>query len=769
MAAGSKQKRIAILLVSVLAVLAAMAYWFPTSQPQGLWTRLERVSYDARLRWRGPLPPRDDILIVGLDDESIRILDKRLADFSRHDTARVIRNLAGAGAEVIAVDMLLSKPSKIICAPNAATDSVGPDATPEQAPPQLREPDGVSPPGGTPDLVLSASVPAPLAEVTMPADTVAWDLSDPDQDLAAAIAEAGNVILARYVSEGVAQEPLEMFTYGAAAQAIITLTRDSDGVVRSLPLLEVQASEQGPVGYFTLGYQAVAHRLGYADAEIELTDYGTKFGDLRLYGALGNYFINYAGPSNTFKRMSFGRIWAGDFKPAEVAGKIILIGNLHPSAHDFYPTPFDERRDTMRGEQTIERVATVMPGLEIHANVAQSLLDGKSIRFFVVRDGLPFLPALPDRVYSAVWLALIAIGVGIIFIVAAISIPVRVTLFLLLCVGTTILAQWVFERWHVMLQLTPYLGVYTLMFVGGVVYKAVVEGAERARITRTFGQYVSPQVVAELVADPSRARLGGEKRVMTVMFSDIRGFTTMSEKLDPVELVNFLNEYLSAMTEIIFERGGVVDKYMGDAIMAFWGAPIDDPQHAENACATALHMLARLRIMRQEWAKRNLPAIDIGIGLNTGPMTVGNMGSNVRFDYTVMGDSVNLASRLEGINKEYGTNIVISEFTKAQIPASFVCRELDLVAVKGKKEPVRIYELMAATPSPELVDRIAAYTAALDLYKGHRFIEAKAAFEAVLAHFPDDGPSRTYIQRCEALAADPPPQGWDGVYVMKHK
>jgi adenylate cyclase len=364
---------------------------------------------------------------------------------------------------------------------------------------------------------------------------------------------------------------------------------------------------------------------------------------------------------------------------------------------------------------------------------------------------------------------LVGLVLGYVFVLSKLSIPLRVTIFVLITGGYAVIAQLQFNYTGLMLQVAPYLAMFTGTFVGGIVYHAVQEGAERLRITRTFGQYVSPQVVAELVADPAKASLGGEKRVMTVMFSDIRGFTTMSEKLDPVDLVNFLNEYLTAMTDIIFARGGVVDKYMGDAIMAFWGAPIEQPDHAKRACLTAIDMLTKLREMQLEWKKRQLPNIDIGVGLNTGAMTVGNMGSKVRFDYTVMGDSVNLASRLEGINKEYGTNIVISEMTKKAIPEDVVTRELDLVAVKGKKEPVRIFELCAVVPTPALTERIEMFMNGLRMYRDRRFGEAKAAFEGVLAKYPDDGPSKTYIHRCDKLAEDPPPEVWDGVYVMKTK
>ncbi len=764
------RRRTPLILTLALVAVTTAVYLFPESRgPQGLLTRLERLTYDMRLRIRGIGEARPEVVIVTIDDESINLLDKRIADFNRHDYARVIRNLNAAGAAIIGVDVLFTKPAQSkVCAPvTGATEALVLPDSPEMAGGEPEEDAGAETAG---DETLAEAEAGSAADVVEEEQAPSWDLSNEDQDLAAAVMEGGNVVLARYVSGGVAQQPLDMFLQGAYGQAMITLTPDGDGTVRSLPLVEIQPLSDGTIDHhFTMGYAVVAPFLEQQDLQLELTNYGARLGGIRLYGAVSNYFINYIGPSNTFTRVPFGRIWAGQFEPEEVQDKIILIGNVHPSAHDYYSTPFDLKDETEAGDTEIQMVATQMPGIEIHANVAQSILNGRHVRFLVAGEVFSFLPAWTDRYYSAVWLALIGLVLGWIFVVSKLSIPVRVTLFVLLFGGYAFVAQLLLERADIMLQVSPYLAMFSMTFLGGVVYTALSEGAEKARITRTFGQYVSPQVVAELVNDPSRAQLGGEKKIMTVMFSDIRGFTTLSEKMDPVALVNFLNEYLSAMTDIIFEYKGVVDKYMGDAIMAFWGAPLEIPNHAEEACVASLRMMERLREMQAVWAAKGLPPLDIGIGLNTGPMTVGNMGSHVRFDYTVMGDSVNLGSRLEGINKEYGTHIVISEFTRKQLPDGFVCRELDLVAVKGKKEPVRIFELVASRPDPAWSERLELYKRALDFYKNRRFDEARAGFETVAARWPDDGPSKMYIKRCETLVEEPPPEMWDGVYVMKTK
>jgi adenylate cyclase len=225
-----------------------------------------------------------------------------------------------------------------------------------------------------------------------------------------------------------------------------------------------------------------------------------------------------------------------------------------------------------------------------------------------------------------------------------------------------------------------------------IAYRILTEEKEKKVIQGMFSNYVSKSIVDELIKHPEKLELGGEERNITVLFSDIRGFTTLSEKLTSQELVAHLNEYLSAMTDIIFKYEGTLDKYVGDEIMAFWNAPLEQENHAELACLAALEMMSKLHNLNENWPEdRNL---NIGIGMNTGLMTVGNMGSKSRMDYTLMGDNVNLGARLEGTNKIYGTNIIISELTYVEIKDQFICRELDNIRVKGKQKPVMIYEVM---------------------------------------------------------------------------
>jgi adenylate cyclase len=306
-------------------------------------------------------------------------------------------------------------------------------------------------------------------------------------------------------------------------------------------------------------------------------------------------------------------------------------------------------------------------------------------------------------------------------------------------------------------------------------YRALVEEKEKRRVRTAFGQYLSPEVIRRLLRNPKLVE--PTKTEITVMFSDIRRFTTISENLDAQDLALFLNQYLSDMTGLVFENQGTLDKYIGDAVMAFWGAPFEVDDHAISACNSALKMMRRVREMQRQWQAQGKPQLDIGIGLNSGVASVGNMGSALRYGYTALGDTVNLSSRLEGLNKDYGTHIIVNETTYAATrDAKFVYRELDLIRAKGKTQPVMIYELIGRAGEETLYGSIADVERRLEqfvqgrtLYRARRWEEAQRAFQIMIDTWPDDGPARTYWKRCQEYLFDEPPSGWDGVFIMTHK
>jgi adenylate cyclase len=293
-------------------------------------------------------------------------------------------------------------------------------------------------------------------------------------------------------------------------------------------------------------------------------------------------------------------------------------------------------------------------------------------------------------------------------------------------------------------------------YVSSTVYHFVMERKQRLLIKTMFSTYVNPTVVDELLRNPGKLTLGGERRELTVLFSDIESFTTIAEGMPSQELVGLLNEYLSAMTEIVFRHDGTLDKYEGDAVMAFWGAPI--PQ--------------ALAAMRESWGRIGRPVLNMRIGINTGEMTVGNMGGLRKFDYTVIGDSVNLASRLEGANKIYKTSIMVGESTYDLVRDAFLARELDRITVKGRAEALKIYELLQ--PPDGLTDEnlgrfLLRYSSGLDLYRKREWAAARQAFEEAERLRPGDHPTQLYIERTAFYATNPPPPDWNGVFVMTTK
>ncbi len=294
--------------------------------------------------------------------------------------------------------------------------------------------------------------------------------------------------------------------------------------------------------------------------------------------------------------------------------------------------------------------------------------------------------------------------------------------------------------------------------------------AEKARLRDTFQHYLDASVMEQVLAHPEKLKLGGERKELTVLFSDIRGFTTLSERMSPEGLVSFINGYLTPMTDIVFEQGGTLDKYIGDAIMAFWGAPVDQPDHALRACRAALRFVEQLEVLKARWRAEGLPEVDIGVGINTGPMNVGHMGTESRFNYTVMGDAVNLGSRLEGLTKAYGIRILLAEATHRQVAGHVTTRRLGAVRVMGKREPVALHELRGLGPpvGPE-AEAIRAFEEGVDRFAARDWDGAEARFREVLACWPRDVPSLRYLEEISTFRRTPPGPEWDGVYTATTK
>ena len=448
------------------------------------------------------------------------------------------------------------------------------------------------------------------------------------------------------------------------------------------------------------------------------------------------FLINFVGGPGSFESYSFSDV--SELDASLFKDKIVLIGVTAPDLHDDAIVP------TSSGK--------AMPGVEIHANTLQTMLDGSFLR---------------QENYLMLILSIFLASLLTLFLVNRFNTWVASGVVFILIILYIFLAIKLFDSGIIMNLV--YVPLSFVLTEGGVVaYYYILEKKEKKKVIGAFGKYVSPHVVNEILLHPEKLNLGGESKEITVLFSDIRGFTTLSENLSPEELVRLLNEYLTAMTDIIVDgHNGIVDKYIGDAIMAFWGAPLDEKKHARQASLASLEMIEKLKLLREKWKSEGKPEINIGVGLNTGDVVVGNMGSSKRFDYTAMGDAINLGSRLEGLTKEYGVQIIISEMTKKKIGDEFLVRNLDLVAVKGRKEPIEIFELVcgnenASEEQKKLKDN---FEKGLEKYFEKKFGDAIQFFKKC----GDDKPSKTFIERCENYKKNPPSGDWNGVWVMKSK
>jgi adenylate cyclase len=497
--------------------------------------------------------------------------------------------------------------------------------------------------------------------------------------------------------------------------------------------------------YPSLSLAALEQYMDWPLMSLIIAEYGidaVKIGDVEIpTDEAGRILINYLGPAGTFPHYSIADIMNGRLEKNLFKDKIVLIGATATAIFDLRVTPF----------------SAVFPGIEIHATVMDNILHQN----FIQRPGwTAFIDIL----------AIIFLGLILVPILSRVKAVMGFVIAILLAFIYVFINRFVFTGYDVWLNMVYPIFSIVIVYSGITLYKYVTEERERKKIRGTFQYYLSGPVIEEMLKDPSKLKLGGEKRDLSVLFSDIRGFTTISEKLTPEDLVHLLNEYLTVMTDLVFKYGGLLDKYMGDAIMAVFGAPVTQSDHPVRCCKTALDMMAELKTLQKKWEDEGKPILDIGIGINTGDMVVGNMGSQMRFDYTVMGDNVNLGSRLEGINKEYGTNIVISEYTYNKVKDSFFCRELDSVRVKGKIQPVKIYELMGEKKDSEQWDGfVSVFEEGLTQYKQGHWDDAIASFRKVLEARPGDYTSTVYIERCENLKQNPPEGQWDGVYTMTKK
>jgi adenylate cyclase len=784
------QHRVSFLLSLSITFFALLLYvlTFVGERPTPIFEfvqRLELATLDTRFRYRPQRYSHPDprIVVIDIDQRAQEVLGRW--PFSRTNFARMLDVLHDSGAKVAGFDITFSKPDESAVPIRALSAEL-----------EARKKRGEN---------VDAKL---LTEVQRLAASL-----DADKQFAASIQQFGPVVLGNYFlfteadlrgmeaatldayanqiaffayppahplhPDAQKQEKaqmLEVFAYanllpqGAEANldqltsalngdfswtGFFNAPPDADGVVRRTTLVLPYGRSKNPDEwdiYPSLDLMTARAYLGAPAQDMNLI-YGpqgiveVRFGQALLLhpDGRGQVMINYQGPASTFTHYSIVDVLQKKFAPDAFLGKIVLVGATATGIGDLRATPYG---------------GTTYPGVEIHANVIDNILNQRFLKYGFRQALADVLLIIFFGIPLGIWMALVSprwmwFGVSLLLPMIAVNF-------------------WAFLHGWWLNLLVPALTLSTNVLLVSL-YRSLFEEKEKRRVRTAFGQYLSPEVIRRLLVNP---RLVDPKKTdITVMFSDIRGFTTISEKLDAQDLALFLNQYLSDMTGLVFEHQGTLDKYIGDAVMAFWGAPFEEPGHAVRGCHTALKMMGRVREMQKTWEAEGQPRLDIGIGLNTGVASVGNMGSALRYGYTALGDTVNLSSRLEGLNKDYGTHILVNETTFAAAKdEGFVFRELDLIRVKGKLQPVTIYELIGragensvyGTPD-EVRARLNLFLQAHELYRKRRWEESQQTFQLILDKWPDDGPSRTYWKRCQDYLFDEPPSGWDGVFTMTHK
>ncbi len=523
--------------------------------------------------------------------------------------------------------------------------------------------------------------------------------------------------------------PVDVLLQAAGGAGNVLFPADGDGIFRRLPMAVFYQGSLIPSAPLVL---AEPSRSGDILDGIPLDGEGRAI--IRYHGGAGTYTsYSIAAIINSWAQMEEGQ--APQVPPAEFAGKTVLVGGSAPGILDLRPTPLD----------------AVYPGVEIQATVLDNILAGDFIRAQPRVSVIGFL-VLFSLLTAAGASALRKVGHQVLFFVLCAGLPVA---------GAGIGFHG--GRWIELVA--PEIAVVSA-FVAAALLNYGVEGKQRRFIKGVFRHYLSPDVIERIIENPKLLSLGGEKREITSFFSDLAGFTSISERLSPEELVSLLNAFLSEMTDIILANGGTLDKYEGDAIIAFWNAPLDQQDHALRACRAAVECQERLAELGPRWAGKAGRPLTMRVGLNSGPAVVGNMGSARRFDYTAMGDTVNLASRLEGACKLYGVQVLAGEETYAKVSDEMAARLVDRVRVVGKKLPVSIYEIVGRREAlgSAVTEKIAVFERARQAFLRREWDAAATLFSSL----EGDGAAAVYIERCR-LFRESPPGDWDGVFDLKQK
>ncbi|GHV03717.1 adenylate/guanylate cyclase domain-containing protein [Campylobacterota bacterium] len=716
-----KKLLIQLSLGFIVAVCAIVSY---------LYMPANYLSVDNKIRdylfiYRGKIPHSDQVTIVDIDERSLAELGQW--PWERNKIARLLTNLAEAGVGIVGIDAVFAEPDN--SSPRRVLNQMGLKREAANAPDFdeiLGEAIGTTPTIAGYVFLMEADEIAQGEGPQVPAIFVERNLGAQD-------------LLFRPHRPVLNFPSIQDRAFSSGY--FNTIPDDDSGIIRNVPLV----MKYDDVIYPSLSLEMI--RIAF-DEERVIVQHDPRIGVERIIvGDLeiptdryGRLFVNFRGAGKTFPYISAADIYNNTFDPQSVAGKFVLLGTSASGLLDLRAMPFDN----------------VYPGVEIHANVIDNIITGDYISRPSWIPAVDLLMILLAALFLSAILAYASAFVSFAVIIVYTGLFLTFNYYMLFSHG-------------LILNLLVVLLTIFLVTILALLFNYFLESKQKDLIRAKLAKKVSPSVVEDLLKNPDLGILEGRERDITIFFSDIRGFTSLSEAMgSPKALIGFLNSYMTPMTNIIMKYGGTVDKFIGDAIMAYWNAPSDVKNHQDAALKAAVEQLAALATLNATLKAEGKPQIDIGIGLNTGLATVGEMGSEGRADYTVIGDPVNLASRLEGLNKPYGSHIIISEFTKAGLTGEYVIRELDRVRVKGKTEPVAIYEVLGVgAPSGEQAKSIENYEKALSLYRSSDFKQALEGFR-VLNQESSCYLYKLYIDRCEHLIENPP-EAFDGVFTFTTK
>jgi len=768
-------KRIPIAISLLVTALVFAVFESPNPAIAGLRQRLDNVVYDQRFNMLTPSIRSSDPAIVIVDYDQKSLEREGQWPWSRFKLGQLVEQLAGYGVLVVGFDVFFPEYERNLAAELQSRIELDPAYAEIAAPllPQLEEYREVF------------DGDRAFAESMQSVDTVLGFSFSPNPDVRGGmlpepifrIDESERSLISLQSMRGHTGN-VDVLQEAARGAGFFDTVPDIDGIIRASPLIMQFEDEIYPSLALDMARLYLFADEFSADIEADATGrssemHGVFMGGVRIpTDANGRVRVPYIGPSHSYPYISATDILRGTLRPEEeeiLFNSLVLVGTTATGLYDLRATPVEE----------------VYPGVEIHANILNAILN--SSRSLVVESdqsavgngqggfsdilsvlnegGMSPFPVRPDWERGVIRFSIIVIGVGLSLIYPYLGPALLGISSITFLVGLTLLNFQLWNRYNLDFSLVILWLLLILITTVNMTYGFLKESLSRRAIKGMFDQYVPPAHIDAMLNNPDKYNFEGESKELSVLFSDIRGFTSISEKLSAVQLKSMLNDFFTPITGIIFDQQGTIDKYVGDMVMAFWGAPLDDPDHRAHAVTAALLMQKKVEELKPVFHERGLPEVNVGIGINTGMMSVGDMGSTYRRSYTVLGDAVNLGSRLESITKIYGVKILIGEQTY-DVLKGFLCRQVDKVQVKGKEEPIRIYQPLChdAETTPELRALVDDYHRAYGLYQQQQWDAAESLFRELQQRDPGTALYALYLERIATLRLAGLPVDWDGTY-----